>query len=222
MPAAPKRHGFWGRMKRIIRYRLHIPMQRNPHPPEFVARGVMVGTAWAISPIFGLQMAAVLITWFVARHAFRWDFSLVNGLAWTWTTNAFTVLPAYYLCYVTGQVMLGRWDDITGYGAFVEIIDLIRQTDLGYWQAFVASLTRAIETIGLPMLLGSIPWAAFFGWLAYKLSYQFVVEYRKRRARRMQAARTSNGKAPGTAGAPRKRVDPIPTGNAVQATEPDA
>ena len=34
---------------------------------------------------------------------------------------------------------------------------------------------------GVPMLIGSIPWAALSGWVAYVLSLRFVISYRKRR-----------------------------------------
>ena len=35
--------GFWGRLKRVIRFRLIMPALRSSHPPEYAARGIMIG-----------------------------------------------------------------------------------------------------------------------------------------------------------------------------------
>lgn len=191
-----KRDGGWvNRIKRIIRYRLHIPMIRSPHPPEYTARGVMIGMIWAMVPIFGLQMAAVLITWIVAERIFKWDFSLVNGLAWTWTTNIVTIIPTYYVFYVTGQLMLGRFDDISGYSSFRNLFETSHAPDAGFWETFVSWTETLISGWGLPILIGSVPWTILSGWLAYVLSLRFCREYQRRRAERMRQARDRNGQS---------------------------
>ena len=107
--------GLWGRFYRLVRFRLIVPMMRSHHTPEFSARAALVGLGWAFTPSVGFQMPVVLGTWLIARRVFKWDFSLLQSLAWTWTTNAFTALPCYYIFFLTGQVMLGRWSDLSGY-----------------------------------------------------------------------------------------------------------
>lgn len=173
-------------IKRMIRYRLHIPMIRSPHPPEHTARGVMMGMIWAMVPIFGLQMAAVLVTWVTARKIFNWDFSLVNGLAWTWTTNIITIIPTYYVFYVTGQIMLGNFNDITGYASFYQLFN----TSIQPGETFFITLWLWLKTLvigwGLPILAGSVPWTILSGWLGYRLSLKFVRAYYERRAQRMR------------------------------------
>ena len=62
---------------------------------------------WAMTPFFGIQMALVMGTWLVTKKIFNWDFSIVNGLAWTWVTNVFTLLPVFYMFFLTGNLMLG-------------------------------------------------------------------------------------------------------------------
>ena len=184
------RYGFFERLVRLARYRLQIPMKRSSHPPEHVARGVMVGTMWAITPFFGAQMICVLCTWFAARKLFSWDFSLLNGLAWTWTTNAITIIPTYYVCWLTGKSMLGEFNDLTGYESFKTLVE----TDTSHgesWSGYISTIEAVAATWGLPMAIGSIPWAIFFGWLAYRLSLQFVVRYRHRRQSRFQIANSS-------------------------------
>ena len=172
---APRRqYGWWERLNRIIRYRLHIPMQRSRHSPEFIARGVMVGMVWAMTPTIGLQMAAVFVTWLFTRKVFSWDFSLVNGLAWTWVTNVFTAIPVFYLFYITGQAMLGRFDDITGYEAFRTAFEVSKDAGSGFWEVVSSWFAGVAIGLGLPMTVGCIPWAILTGWLAYRMSLRFV------------------------------------------------
>ncbi|MBB4305627.1 hypothetical protein GGD81_004708 [Rhodobium orientis] len=190
-----RENGWLDRTRRMIRYKLHIPMIRSPHPPEFTARGVMIGTIWAMVPVFGLQMLAVLITWIIAEKALRWEFSLVNGLAWTWTTNIVTIIPTYYVYYVTGQVLLGHFDDISGYDGFHKLFTTSTATDAGFWDKFLNWIETLITGWGVPLLIGSIPWTILCGWLAYAISLRFVREYQRRRAVRMQDARDRNSRA---------------------------
>jgi hypothetical protein len=94
-PAALPKRSLWQRMVRLTTYRLLIPIKRARHAPEYGARGVMVGMAWAMTPLVGIQMYLVFMTWLIARRLFRWNFSLIIGLAWTWTTNVITLFPIY-------------------------------------------------------------------------------------------------------------------------------
>lgn len=180
------------RLKRVARYRLHIPMKRSKHPPEHVARGVMVGVAWAMTPTFGIQMLFVLATWIVARRYFNWNFSLVNGLAWTWSTNVFTIVPAYYLFWLTGQLFLGRLDDFTGYESFKALFEVWNQSDASLQDAIAHGAREFLFQWGIPLTIGCIPWAILSGWLSYRLSLQFVKQYRRQRARRIEARRERN------------------------------
>lgn len=106
------------RMARLCRYKLVIPIKRSPHSPEYTARGVMIGLMWGLTPTVGAQMVFCLFTWMIAKRFTKWDFSLIVSLAWTWSTNVITLVPAYYLFFITGQIMLGRYDDVSGYGEF--------------------------------------------------------------------------------------------------------
>ena len=174
-----RKYGWFERLERLIRYRLHIPLKRSVHSLAHTARGVMIGVIWALTPLFGVQMIGVFGTWIAARKLLKWDFSLLNGMAWTWTTNVFTVIPAYYVSYLTGQVMLGRFNHLSGYDNFTNILKLLEEGD---WQAMASD-------IGLPLAIGWIPWAILSGWVAYILSYKFVVRYRAQRKVNMQRAK---------------------------------
>jgi hypothetical protein len=113
---------------------------------------------WAMTPLVGIQMMLVLLTWFVASRLFSWHFSLVLGLAWTWVTNAVTILPFYYAYYVTGQLLLGHWGDITGFETFVGLWESTFAADLGFWDALVAYSVDIVAGWGLPLVVGSLPW----------------------------------------------------------------
>ncbi|GAB4240568.1 MAG: hypothetical protein Kow0032_28280 [Methyloligellaceae bacterium] len=179
---AARKDGWLTQLHRLIRYRLAIPIKRSRHSPEHTARGVMVGCVWACTPLFGLHMTGALLTWIVARKLFRWDFSLVNALAWTWTTNVFTVIPCYYLFYLTGQAMLGRFTkgDEAGEG-FEAIAAQITGEHPGVWDTIRLWFESLVSNVGMPLAVGWIPWGILAGWLAYRLSYSFVVRYQARR-----------------------------------------
>ena len=115
-----KRHNWIQNLTRLLKLRLVIPILRSPHPPEHTARGVAIGTMWAMTPLVGIQMWLVSMTWIVYKKVFKTSFSLPLGLAFTWITNVFTMVPMYYIFYVTGQLMLGHWDSISGYSHLKE------------------------------------------------------------------------------------------------------
>jgi uncharacterized protein (DUF2062 family) len=181
-----RRYSWWRQLVRLLRFRLIVPLLRSQHPPEHTARGVMIGMAWALTPTVGLQMYGVLVTWLVARRLFNWDFNLVIGAGWTWTTNVLTMLPCYYAFYVTGQLILGHVDDIFGYASFVGAWEQAFDGEVGLWEGLVAYAAIMARDWGLAMLVGSIPWAIGGGWLGYVLGLRFA---RASRARRMARRR---------------------------------
>lgn len=188
-----ERRSWRGRLVRLFRYRLVVPLKRaHHHPPEHTARGVMVGLMWALTPTIGIQMALCLLTWLVARRLLRWDFSLIVACAWTWTTNVVTMLPVYYVFYVTGQLMLGRFDDLSGYHEFIALWH--RKVGSGDELGWLDYFRDLAVGWGLPLLIGSVPWSALGGWLGYAWSLRFVRRYREARRRR-QAARHRPPKA---------------------------
>lgn len=171
-------------MSRAVRFRLVVPMMRSQHSPEHTARGVMVGLACACIPSPVGQMGLAFATWVVARRLFNWDFSLVQGLAWTWATNVFTAAPCYYLFFLTGQILLGRWNDLSGYDAFVGAFSGLLSGEAGFLDSLYNLARMVVLDWGLAMYVGAVPWAIFLGWLGYRLGLRFVIAYRAARARR--------------------------------------
>ena len=122
MPVNFRKRGFFKTIALLIRLKLVIPMIRSKAPPEITARGAMIGMAWAMTPLVGIQMYLVLMTWLCTRKFFKWDFSLPVGLAWTWVTNVFTMPPFYYVFYLTGKVMTGEFAERTTYSKFYNLM----------------------------------------------------------------------------------------------------
>jgi uncharacterized protein (DUF2062 family) len=200
------------RLRRLVHYQLVIPLKRSRHPPEYTARGVAVGVALGLTPTVGIQMALAVAVWFLARRLFNWDFNAILACAWTWISNVVTMVPMYYVLYVAGQAMLGRWDDVWGYHIFVaefraalhpggrapDWIDFdYVAPGVGHW--FASLLHYFVADLFLVMLLGSVPFVVVGGWLSYRWSLRFAMHHREARRRRHAEVRTR--RKPGSRGA---------------------
>ncbi len=166
-----QKFSLWQNLMRICRYRLVIPLLRSPHPPEYKARGVAIGTAWAMTPLVGIQMYLVFMTWIIAKKVFKFSFSLPLGLAYTWITNVFTMIPIYYGFYATGQWMLGR--PVTGYESLKKTLETAFMTDYTFWEKWGAFFKMLVNDWGVAMAIGCIPWVIVFGPLSYYLVLKF-------------------------------------------------
>jgi len=180
--AAP---GPWRRFLRVLRYRLVIPILRSRHSEEYTARGIMIGVVLAFTPTFGIQMILAFVIWVGARRVLRWDFSLVQATAWTWVANYVTAIPIYYLLFVTGQLLLGRWNDISGYASFLVLFNDTFGEGRGLWEQTRTAARILFLDWGLAMCVGALPWCALIGWLGYKLGLRFARRYRAIRAQRI-------------------------------------
>lgn len=181
-------------LRRLTVYRIVIPLKRSRHPPEHTARGVAVGLVWAFTPTIGIQMGLVFATWLITRRLLKWDFSVIIGMAWTWVTNVVTMVPIYYVFYLTGLVMMGRVGEEGGYSAFLALWDSAMSGGAGgdggggfEWVWFY--VTQVLGDWGLAMAVGCVPWAILIGWLGYVWSLRFVRSHREARLRRRLARR---------------------------------
>ena len=181
-----RRTGMIEQLKRLTRYRLIVPVLRGSRDPRHTARGVMVGLFWALTPTVGIQMLLVFVTWITSRNFFSYHFNLPIGLAWTWVTNPATLIPSYYVFYVTGQMFLGHWGEIGGYEAFGRSMQALQSTEEGFVVMLGNWFSSLITEFGFPILVGSIPWAIFGSFVGYKLTHLFVSRHRDRRLERFQ------------------------------------
>lgn len=182
----------WQRFKRLIQFRLIVPLKRSQKPPEYTARGVLIGVMWAMTPLVGIQMTTVLITWIVARKLFKWDFSLPIAAAWTWLTNVFTMGPIYYVFYLTGKLMMGSLNDVGGFSLFVSKMKEAFSDSPSIWEigkAFVIFFKVLMEEWGLAMAVGCLPWSIVTGWISYKLTLTWLRKREKRKSNREERRR---------------------------------
>ncbi len=181
--------------ERLLRYRVLIPIKRSRHAPEHAARGVMIGVIWGLTPTMGVQMALVLLTWLITRRLFRWDFNLIAGFAWTWISNPVTMIPIYYVFYVTGQFLLGRWDDLLGYDSFRMLSQEL--SDAAFFEATRIYFSTIVWGWGSSMVVGCIPYAVVGGFFGYRWGLKFTVRYREARElrrRRKEVGRTGKSR----------------------------
>ena len=182
----------------MARYRLVTPLQRSRHPPGYVARSVSAGLFWAMTPTIGIQMPMVLLHWLIVRKFRQWDFNLIHAWAWTWVTNFVTMFPVYYAFYITGQLALGNWNDLTGYHGFLKLwdasvvvadpigspshglLELVSYNIVGLLERAWVYFAIVIEVWGMPMLVGCIPYAIVSAWLGYAWSMRIVVSHRRK------------------------------------------
>jgi uncharacterized protein (DUF2062 family) len=172
-----------------------VPLKRAPHPPEWAARGTLIGLVWGLTPTVGIQVAGVFVSWIVARRLFRWDFSMLIAMAWTGITNVVTAIPIYYCFYVSGEIMLGHWRGLPGYQDFRLQWREAISPDLGWLGQIEAWAKLIFADWGLTMLVGSMPYAIVGSWLGYHLTYRFVVRYRQARADRIARRRVRQSDA---------------------------
>lgn len=186
------RFGAW--LRHTVRFKLIVPTLRSPHPPEYTARGVCIGVAFAFTPLIGIQMPLVVLAWLAIRQFMpQWDFHLLVALAWTWVTNLVTLVPIYYVFYITGRVILWRWDSLPGFATFSAKMQELTSVDTGWLEAFWIAIVRIFETWGVPMFVGCVPYALLLGWLSYRWSLRLIDRLRHRRHRRREARRRRNG-----------------------------
>jgi uncharacterized protein (DUF2062 family) len=176
MPAVRRRSKVRA-LLRGLRYRLLIPVLRSTQSPEYTARGVANGVFWGLTPTVGLQTIEITSTWLVARALLRKDSSLLQAYLWVWVNNPITMIPMYFLFYVTGLLMLGDVSRASGYGAFASL--WTRAAAMPWWEGFLAML----QAIGAPLFLGAVPYALIGTALAYRWALA-LVRKRQRRLRR--------------------------------------
>ncbi len=158
-----RKKSFWKKIKEVSHKQLVVPLLNGMSDPIFSARGVMVGLAWAMTPLVGVQMTTVTITWAICKF-FKYKFSLPIALAWTWVTNVFTMLPIYYVFYLTGKIMMGQWSNIDGFSKFSDLFkSVFMSSDISFWQ----SLVELTKDWAFAMFIGCIPYVILGGFGGY-------------------------------------------------------
>ena len=181
-----KKKGWWEQFVRLLNMRLIVPLKRSPHPPEYTARGVLVGMMWAMTPLVGIQMTTVLLTWLAAKKFFKWHFSLPIAIAYTWVTNVFTMGPVYYVFYVTGKLMMGDWESISAFASFSKIMHASFAGVGSFWEipkALAVFGKVLLQEWGVAMSLSCIPWSILSGWISYRLTMAWLLKRQAKKSK---------------------------------------
>ncbi|ABK42868.1 hypothetical protein Mmc1_0342 [Magnetococcus marinus MC-1] len=174
---------FW--MRTMFRFRLIRPMLQGGHPPEYAARASGIGLAIAMTPTVGVQIAAVMALWaWIKARKPDWDFNPMVAIAWTMVTNVVTLPPIYFMFVVTGRLMMGHWDGLSGYDEYTARIAQVLAPDAGWLESIWIQLHELFTTFGLPLLLGCLPWALICGWAGYFFTLRLVRKYQALREKR--------------------------------------
>ncbi|MBF0137247.1 MAG: DUF2062 domain-containing protein [Magnetococcus sp. DMHC-1] len=163
--------------RHLIRY-----MLRSRHPPGYSARAAFVGLFVNFTPTVGFQVPLVVGIWSLARIlGQRWHFNLPLACAWTLLTNLATMGPLYYLFLRTGRLMLGQTEATHGFASFVAQLNTTSPTDLGWLDSMLFYWHLVVDTFGLPLLIGSLPWALLTAILGYVWTMRFMSYRQKQR-----------------------------------------
>lgn len=183
-PRVKRVRGLLEKLLRALRYRLVIPVFRSRHPPEYTARGVANGVFWGLTPSVGVQTIEILATWLAGRRLFGKDSSLLQALIWVWVNNPITMVPMYYAFYLTGLWLMGKSGSVEGYDSFVALWDA---NILESWADRVSAIARSI---GAPMMIGSLPYAAVGSALSYRWAVRVVRKRQEKIGRRTAPSAT--------------------------------
>lgn len=182
---------WWAKLARLLYYKLIIPIHREKDSPHLIAHSVAIGLFVGFTPSVGFQMPLLAVIWWVALKFFNFHFSLLIAIAWSWLSNGATMVPLYYLFYITGRLILPdsggdmSFDDLSSY------ISTNLSADAGFKESlqFIGELTQAL---GSSLLIGCIPWAIGTALLGYTLSLRAALGYQKIRAERIAKKQRQN------------------------------
>lgn len=139
--------------KKLIR-----PIKRSYRNPEYFARACSIGMGLAFAPIPG-QVPVVALIWAAARK-YKWRFSLVAALAWTFISNVFTNLPLFYGYYRLGSFLRGSGEVLS--------YDKIKGL---FAEGMLRGIQDMFTELGMSILLGSSLLMAFFAIFGYVFGY---------------------------------------------------
>lgn len=177
----------WRRFIAKLKIKLIKPILRARHPPDYTARGVGVGLFVAFTPTVGIQIPIIFALWAIARIVNRnLAFNPFLAMVWSMFTSVFTIAPLYFVFVQTGRFMLGRWLNIRSYEAYLSRFEKTAYSDTGWIEGVWTQAVGSLAEFGVPLFVGSLPWAIGFSIIGYLWSLRFVRRHRASRAQKQQ------------------------------------
>ncbi|MCB1137578.1 MAG: DUF2062 domain-containing protein, partial [Leptospiraceae bacterium] len=93
----------WSKIRQILDEKLIRPFRESHAPVQELALGSSIGMFWAMTPLVGIQMYLVTMTWLLMKLLGR-KINLAVALAMVWISNPITMGPLYYAFYKTGYI----------------------------------------------------------------------------------------------------------------------
>lgn len=173
------KHKTLSKFARLIYYRLIVPIKREKRGPHVIAWGVAIGLFVGFTPTVGFQIPLIIILWGIARKL-NFHFSMLLAIAWSWLSNGLTMIPFYYVFYVTGLAMLpddGNSLTFDGFSDYIE--DGVEHADsMADYLAFVGQM---VGDIGLTVIIGCLPYAIGLSVAGYWATLSMLRSYKKYR-----------------------------------------
>ncbi len=147
------------------------------HAPEYIARGAGIGLFVSFTPTVGIQIPILIGLRVVLKGV--WPYHLPIALLTTLPTNALTIPFLYYLYVVTGRILLGRTENLRGFEVFTARLDRTGMDHLPWYESLWQSAYTLLSEFGLPLFVGSLPWAVAVGVGGYYFTLKIVSKRRQ-------------------------------------------
>lgn len=187
--------GLLWRTARWGHYRFLVPFRRNPGQPHVMARGAALGFAIGLSPTMGLQMAIILVLWWIANRLLEKDFSVAVAMAASFISNPATMVPLYYLYYEIGSMILGT-DVALSRDAFEHLSGQagVAQSS-SWWDASLNVIAFFWYEVGPAMFVGCLPLMIIGGAGVYVITERLGTAYAAYRQRLRDYSRNARERA---------------------------
>ena len=157
-------------------------MLQSEAPTAQVGLGAAIGMFVGLTPTMGIQMYLVAAIWLVCRYLLRLRFNLAIAVAMVWISNPITVLPIYYVFFLTGELFLKLGDGsahLMDFAAFREAVANAGADAAASWLTkLVQGAVLLFWTFGWPMIVGSLVWAIPFSLATYPATTYALGRYR--------------------------------------------
>ena len=153
--------------------------------PRSIALGTALGVFVALTPTVGIQMVIVMVIALLTKPFLR--FNRVAALVAVYLSNPVTVVPIYWFNYRIGTIFL---EETVSHSEFAR---MFRHDQLGGWRQTLQAL---FFQVGMPLVVGSLVVALFWGLATYPLMLrvcQYVQD--RRRARESKSRRSEQSPA---------------------------
>ncbi len=175
----------WQKIRGYLDEKLIRPFRESHAPVQELALGSAVGMFWAMTPLVGIQMYLVTMSW-LGFKLLRWKMNLAVGLAMVWISNPITMGPLYYAFYKAGYITF----DLLGLNPMVitfENFEGVLKTALAQ-ESLIASLKTwgefLLNDLGWPTMVGGLLMAIPSAIASYPVTKRLVNKHRSNLARK--------------------------------------